>query len=157
MLNGGDMVSKESEILDKFKGKKLDLVIIQKYKARAYEERLKLVGIPVVSVNWMKDCLIEGMFIPVGSYSLVKIQAKKRSIFNSFLRVFLGVTNFVERFWDLGQIEKMVEQIDCSDSNFGYLRNTVISLVGFEPDELVLLRRLIAIGDGFCCDGKLYQ
>jgi len=65
--------------LENFKEKNFDLVVVQELKFKVFEERLKVIGLPVVSKDWVKECLVQERYVLPLSWSMVKVKQKKRS------------------------------------------------------------------------------
>ena len=110
------------------------VIIVKQKQAKFYESCIDTLEIPVVTVEWLKQCLIQKHYLNTTRYL---INGNKR------------YAPEVRISCDEHIVNKILSEYDCLDEPFNYLQRCIISFhkVGEKAEKI--LRKLIAAGGGF--------
>ena len=122
--------------------KNFDTIILNTDKRKAFEPQLKNLKIPIVSLSWIENCILEEKFIEAKEYEIIKpIKPKSSSKGNPLL--FTRHTNYLTASSKLKIKPQELEQImatkDSADKMMSYFTDCVFCIKNLPKDEARLV------------------
>ena len=110
------------------------LIILKQKQSKFYESCIETFDAPVISIEWLKQCLIQKQYLNTTRY-LISTNKK--------------FAQEIKISCDENIVNKVLSEYECSDETFNYLQRCVISFhrVGDKIEKIQ--RKLIAAGGGF--------